>query len=91
MDEKFKIAVHLISSNNSVMEMSCSENKAIAETTSRDSPLSLPSKDGSNRRFDGLPFRPICPPPSYPQPSKGQPMQQTIQSSAFPTAVQVMK
>lgn len=69
------------------MKISSSENITIAETTSRDSPLSIMSSQ-SNRRCDGIAFVPICPPPSY-QPPKGQTMQQTAPSPLLPTAVQV--
>lgn len=66
-----------------------SENIAVAETTSRDSPLSIISSQ-SNRRCDGVAFVPICLPPSY-QPPKEQAVQQINPSPLLPTAVQVIK
>ncbi|CAG9534872.1 unnamed protein product [Cercopithifilaria johnstoni] len=65
------------------------ENIAVAETTSRDSPLSVMSSQ-SNRRCDGVAFVPICLPPSY-QPPKGQTVQQIASSPLLPTAVQMGK
>ncbi|EJD76466.1 hypothetical protein LOAG_16595 [Loa loa] len=65
------------------------ENIAVAETTSRDSPLSIISSQ-SNRHCNGVAFVPICPPPSYQSP-KGQTVQQKAPSPLLPTAVQMGK
>lgn len=76
-----------ILSHNSIAAF-YSENLAIVETKSRDSPLSIMSSQ-SNRRCDGAAFVPICLPPSY-QPPNGQTRQQVVPSPLLPTAVQIV-